>query len=238
MTNGNASRNIPGMTNGRTKVVGYVRVSTDKQADHGISLDAQKTKIRQYAELYDCDLVAIIEDAGLSAKSLDRAGLQTALSMLDTGKAQALLVVKLDRLTRSVRDLGELVERYFASRFSLLSIGDQIDTRSASGRLILNVLMSVAQWEREATAERTRDAMKHKKANGEFTGGNAPYGFSVENGKLAANEAEVELLRIVREYAASGLSLNGICAELARVGITSRKGKGFAPAQIKRMLAA
>jgi len=227
------------MANGRTKVVGYIRVSTDKQADNGISLDAQRAKIEAYALAMDLDLVGIIEDAGVSAKSLDRAGLRSALAMLTSGKADALLVVKLDRLTRSVRDLGELVEKYFATKYSLLSMSDSIDTRTASGRLVLNVLTSVAQWEREATSERTKDALRHKKANGEFTGGNVPYGFSVnEDGKLVRNEAEVEMLRIVREFQAAGLSLRGIAAELARVGYVARNGKAFGPSQIQRMLAA
>lgn len=226
------------MTNERTKVVGYVRVSTDKQADNGISLDAQKTKIRQYAELYDLDLVAVIEDAGVSAKSLDRPGLRSALGMLQSGKAEALLVVKLDRLTRSVRDLGELVETYFATKYSLLSLSDSIDTRTAAGRLVLNVLTSVAQWEREATGERTRDAMKHKASKGEFCGGQAPYGYAVENGALVPNEAEQEVLRVVREMKDAGLSLNAIANELARAGLVPRSGKVWHAQQIKRMLAA
>src|SRR5437899_402380 len=98
-----------------TRTVAYLRVSTDKQADHGISLDAQRAKAEAYATLYDLDLVEVIVDAGVSAKTLDRPGLTRALAMLRSGKADAVLVVKLDRLTRSVRDLGDLVERYFAS---------------------------------------------------------------------------------------------------------------------------
>jgi DNA invertase Pin-like site-specific DNA recombinase len=97
--------------------------------------------------------------------------------MLKAGEAEALLVVKLDRLTRSVVDLGTLVERYFApGKAALLSVGEQIDTRSAAGRLVLNVLASVSQWEREAIAERTASAMQHKAKQGEYTGGQAPYG--------------------------------------------------------------
>src|SRR5437763_1016789 len=93
------------------------------------------------------------------------------------GAAEALLVVKLDRLTRSVVDLGSLVERYFApGKAALLSVGEQIDTRSAAGRLVLNVLASVSQWEREAIGERTATAMQHKARQGEYTGGQAPYG--------------------------------------------------------------
>ena len=224
--------------NGRTKVVGYIRVSTDKQADEGVSLSAQRAKIEAYCLAMDLDLVAIVEDAGLSAKSLDREGLRSALAMLTSGKADALLVTKLDRLTRSVRDLGELIERFFR-KYSLLSMSDQIDTRSAMGRCMLNLMTTMSQWERETTGERTRDALAHKRANGEFTGGNVPYGFSVnEEGKLVRNEAEVEMLRIVREFQAAGLSLRGIAAELARVGYTARNGKAFGASQIQRMLAA
>ena len=225
------------MNAARTKVVGYIRVSTDKQADEGVSLDAQRAKLTAYAVAMDLELVGIVEDAGLSAKSLDRPGLRSALGMLESGKADALLVVKLDRLTRSVRDLGELVERYFATKYSLLSLSDSIDTRTAAGRLVLNVLTSVAQWEREATGERTRDALRHKASKGEFCGGQAPYGYSVENGALVPNDAEQDVLSAVAELKAAGLSLRGIAAELDRAGIRARNGKTFAATQIARMVA-
>ena len=85
-------------------------------------------------------------------------------------------MVKLDRLTRSLADLGMLVERYFGQgKAALLSVGEQIDTRSAAERLVLNVLASVSQWEREAIAERTATAMQHKARQGEYTGGQAPF---------------------------------------------------------------
>jgi site-specific DNA recombinase len=132
-----------------------------------VSLDAQRAKLKAYAEIYELDLVEVVVDAGQSAKSLDRPGLQRALGMLKAGQAEPLLVVKLDRLTRSVVDLGTLVERYFApGKVALLSVGEQIDTRSAAGRLVLNVLASVSQWEREAIGERTATAMQYKARGG------------------------------------------------------------------------
>lgn len=154
-----------------SKVIGYIRVSTIAQADSGLSLEAQRAKLTAYATALDLTLVAIIEDAGESAKTLDRPGLTRALAMLDTGEADGLLITKLDRLTRSVRDLADLIERYFSERptvrsCSLLSVQDSIDTRTAAGRLVLNVLVSVGQWEREATAERTRDALQALRARG------------------------------------------------------------------------
>ena len=124
-----------------TRAVAYVRVSTDKQASTGLSLDAQRTKVTAYARLYDLELIDVIVDAGASAKTLERPGLTRALAMLEYGQADALVVVKLDRLTRSVRDLGHLLDRYFAKgQWALMSVSENIDTRSAAGRLVLNVL--------------------------------------------------------------------------------------------------
>jgi site-specific DNA recombinase len=87
--------------------------------------------------------------------------------MLQAHEAEGLAVCKLDRLTRSVRDLGGLIEIYFSNGIALLSVGEQIDTTTAAGRFMLNVLGSVAQWERETIGERTATALRHKRAKGE-----------------------------------------------------------------------
>lgn len=222
-----------------TRTVAYLRVSTDKQADKGVSLDAQRAKVAAYAELYDLELVDVVVDAGVSAKTLERPGLARALGMLRKGEADALLVVKLDRLTRSVRDLGELVERHFApGKAALLSVGEQIDTRSAAGRLVLNVLASVSQWEREAIGERTAAAMQHMAACGEFTGGEAPYGWSVVEGRLEPVEAEQLVIAEARRLRAAGLSLRAVARELDAAGLHSRTGRTLAATQVQRMIAA
>jgi DNA invertase Pin-like site-specific DNA recombinase len=222
----------------RTRTIAYLRVSTDKQADRGVSLDAQRAKVQAYAELYDLELVEVVVDAGASAKTLDRPGLGKALAMLRTGKAEALLVVKLDRLTRSVRDLGDLVAGPFApGRAALLSVSEQIDTRSAAGRLVLNVLASVSQWEREAIGERTSAAMQHMAACGEFTGGEAPYGYAIgADGKLAEIAEEQAVIREARRIRSAGLSLRATARELDAAGLRSRSGRAFAATQIRRMI--
>src|SRR6266852_6222312 len=223
----------------KTRAVAYLRVSTDKQADKGVSLDVQRAKVEAYAQLYELDLVEVIVDAGVSAKTLDRPGLGKALGMLKTRQAEALLVVKLDRLTRSVVHLGELVADYFADgKWALLSVGEQIDTRSAAGRLVLNVLASVSQWEREAIGERTATAMQHKARQGEYTGGQAPYGRRVaEDGARLERDPHEEAARAVaRQLRAQGLSLRRVAAELERRGVRSRTGRGFAPVQVARMV--
>ena len=108
------------------KTVGYVRVSTDKQADQGVSLDAQAEKIRAMAIVHDRELLDIIVDGGESAKSLNRPGMAKLLAMVDAGKVQAVIVAKLDRLTRSVKaDLCELLDRFdAAARVALVSVAD------------------------------------------------------------------------------------------------------------------
>lgn len=224
-----------------TRAVAYLRVSTDKQADHGVSLDAQRAKVAAYAALYDLEIVAVEVDAGVSAKTLDRPALARALAMLDSGEADALLVVKLDRLTRSVGDLGDLLDRYFASgRVALLSVSEQIDTRSAAGRLVLNVLASVAQWERETVGERTAAAMAHKRACGEYTGGEAPYGFKVAEGgiMLEAHPGEQRVIVAARELRAAGLSLRKIGAALEAEGLLPRTAPRWHPETVKAALAA
>lgn len=222
-----------------TRTIAYVRVSTDKQADSGLSLDAQSEKIKAYVGLYGLDLVETIVDAGESAKTLDRPGLQTALALLSSGKADALLVVKLDRLTRSVVDLGKLIEAYFNSgKWALLSVGEQIDTRSAAGRLVLNILASVSQWEREAIAERTREVMQHKRAAGEYTGGPAPYGWRADDdGRLILVDQEQAVVCEARRlWQEGGLSLQAIADRLTKGGYRSRNGRRFEPMQIRRMV--
>lgn len=227
----------------RTKVVGYVRVSTEQQADGGVSLDAQRAKLTAYAVALDLDLVAIVEDAGVSAKSLNRPGLIRVLAMLDANEAEGVLVAKLDRLTRSVRDLGDLVERYFASRCSLLSVSDSIDTRTAAGRLVLNVLTSVAQWEREATGERTRDALAHLKREGVRLGrpglGWARSDETDADGRRVVSEVtdEGETVERIVALRAEGASLRAIVAMLDAEGRKTKRGGQWAAETVRKVLA-
>ena len=222
-------------TLGPTRVVAYVRVSTEKQANEGNSLEAQKAKIEAYGCAFGLEMVAIEVDAGEPASSLERPGLQRALTHLDEGRADALLVVKLDRLTRSVRDLCDLVDTYFKEgTWSLLSVSENIDTRSAAGRMMLNILTVVGQWEREAIGERTRAVMQHMRATGCFTGGWPPYGFSVDGeGNLIENADEQGIITRARAFRSAGMSWRSVAAAL---GTNPRTGKTFDHKQIVRMM--
>lgn len=224
----------------RLTVVGYVRVSTEEQAAEGVSLAAQRAKLEQYAALYGLDLVAVEVDAGVSAKSLDRPGLSAALALLDGGQADGLLIAKLDRLSRSVADWNSLIERYFgpSSSKQLFSVADSIDTRTAAGRLVLNVLMSVAQWERETVVERTRDAVSHKRSRGERLG-QIPYGRALgDDGRtLIPDPAEQAVIDRAIELDVRGFSSREIARELNSRGVPSKGGRRWHHSTVRAILA-
>lgn len=221
------------------RVIGYARVSTDDQAREGCSLSQQSERIEAYATARGFELVRIEVDAGVSAKSLERPALQRALAALRSSEAQGLVVVKLDRLTRSVRGLGELVDGVFKTA-SLFSIGESIDTQSAGGRMVLNLLSTVSQWEREVIGERTAAALQHLKRQGRRTGG-LPYGLRLVGGagkQLEPDPAEQAVIALARELRAAGNTLWKVSEMLAERGHFSRSGRPFFPTQIRKMVAA
>src|SRR5450759_3177442 len=207
------------------KAIGYVRASTDKQAEHGVSLEAQVEKIRAMATVHDVELLDVLVDAGESAKDLDRPGMVRILDMVQSRAVGMVIVAKLDRLTRSVKDLAVLLEQFQRRGVSLVSVAES--------------LVSVSQWEREAIGERTRDAMRHKKSKLEFVG-NAPYGF-----RLAADKRHVEpepgeqaILERIQRLRKGGKSLRGIADLLKRLDIRSRQGSPWRHEYVARLLKA
>jgi DNA invertase Pin-like site-specific DNA recombinase len=220
--------------------MGHIRVSTEEQATNGQSLDAQRAKLQAFVDLCDLGLAEVIVDAGVSAKTLNRPGLQDALTQLRKGAAAGLVIAKLDRLSRSVKDWIVLIDGYFGEKAGkqLFSVADSIDTRTAAGRLVLNVLMSVAQWEREAGGERKRDVLQHKICKGERFG-RVRFDFNLadDGGTLVSNDCEGEALRLIRELRAAGESLRTIAAQLNARGIGTREGSPWIHTSAKGILA-
>lgn len=224
--------NVQGM-----QVIGYVRVSTDRQVEKGVSLEAQAEKIRAMAVVHGAELLDVIVDGGESAKSLLRTGMTQLLELVDGRKVQAVIVAKLDRLTRSVRDLCELLERFERRGVSLISVAESLDTGSAAGRLVINIMTAVSQWEREAIGERTRDALRHKRSCGERVG-NINYGF-----RLAADAKHVEpdpeeqaVLVTIDELRTRHRSLREIAAALNDKGWRTRRGSAWRHEYVKALI--
>ncbi len=218
------------------KAIGYIRVSTRDQAESGASLESQRSKIEAYAVLHDLELVEVIEDAGFSAKSLDRPGMTDLLRLIRGRKVSVVVVAKLDRITRSVRDLGDLIDLFQRSGVEFASVADHIDTQTAAGRLVLNVMGSVSQWEREAIGERTSEALAAMRANGKRVSRHAPYGYRLNGTGWIEDEDEQRAVVIMRRLRSTGLSLRQIAAELDQQGHHNRRGGRLSAKTIANVL--
>lgn len=157
----------------------YVRVSTEDQAHGGVSLDAQLAACRAWSTLKGVQVAEEVVDAGHSAKSLKRPGMERVLGMIRDGSVAGVIAWRLDRLTRSIRDLVTLLDLLGETK-GLVSASENLDTTSAMGRFVVHLLGAIAQWERETIGDRTSAAMKHAKRSGYFTGGHTPPGCVVE----------------------------------------------------------
>ena len=219
-----------------SKAIGYTRVSPRDQAANAISLVSQRRKIEAYAVLHELELVDVIEDAGFSAKSLDRPGMTRLLNLIRGRKVGVVIIAKLDRITRSVRDLGDLVELFQRSGVEFASVADHIDTSTASGRLVLNVMGSVSQWEREAIGERTSEALAVMRSNGRRISRHAPFGYRFNGQGWVEDKREQRAISLMRQLRADGLSLRRIAQELQAQGFTNRRGGQLSPQTVANVL--
>jgi len=197
------------------KAMGYVRVSTDEQAREGISLENQKAKIESYCMLHDLELIGIVEDPGKSGKDLNREGMRELLDHIEGRQINAVIVYKLDRLSRKVIDTLNLIELMRRHNIEFHSITDNIDTKTAMGKFFLNVMASLAQMERDLISERTKDALQHKISKNERAG-QIPYGWALspDGNTLLPNPKEQKAISLIRDLHDKGYSYRAICREL------------------------
>ena len=212
------------------KAIGYIRCSTQEQADSGLGLDAQATRIRAYAALKGLDL-QIISDAGESGgKPLgSRPGGQQLLDAIAKRKADAVILLKLDRGFRNATDCLSTVEQWERKGVALHITdlgGNAIDTTSAAGRFMLVVLAGAAEMERNLTRERTKSALAVKKSNGQRVG-SIPYGHDLadDGTTLIENEAEQATIEDIRAMRSQGMKLKQIAAALTERGVATKTGK-------------
>jgi DNA invertase Pin-like site-specific DNA recombinase len=207
-----------------------------------VSLRLQRERIRDYARLYDLEIVGMFSDEGVGGGNLKREGLSRVFTALESGEADAVIVLKIDRLTRSLKDLLDLVSRYFNGAFSLFSVVEHLDPRTPAGRLTMNILAAVAQWEVETIRERTKSAMANKRSKGEFTGGAVPFGWVRVRGgvveKVVKDPSEQLVVSLAKSLAQTGMSLRVIGAELSKVGMFPRQGARWSAEQVRRLLKA
>ena len=204
-------------------VVGYIRVSTEQQADEGVSLDVQEVRIRGYCVAMGHSCVAIHRDEGISGKSMDnRPGLASALN--DVCRQRAVLVVQsLSRLSRSVRHTLTISERLDKAGANLASLSESIDTTSASGRMVFKMLAVLAEFERELLSERTSSAMRQMAKRGERVGRYAQFGYRLSpDGAMRVCPEEQNVIAMIRRLAAVNLDAAAIACQLNSIGVACR----------------
>ena len=192
------------------QVIGYVRVSTDEQVNSGAGLEAQRDAIRRECERNGWTLVTIIEDQGISAKTMNRPGLQQALNDLRQGTGNALMAAKLDRLSRSTVDACQLGDMALKYGWDLILLDARIDTTTPHGRAQLALMGTFAQLERELIAQRTREALAVKKAQGVKLGGPV--------------EIPSDVAAMILKHHKAGLSMRAIAGKLNDGQIPTARG--------------
>ncbi len=230
----------------KERIVGYIRVSTKKQ-EVGVSLEAQEHRLKIYAEMYELDLVSIEVDVASGKDIVKRPALKRCLAMLSADEVDGMLIMKLDRLTRSVRDVCFMVEKHFKEK-RLISVNDQIDTQTPTGILMLNILTTFAQWERQVLSQRTCEAMGWLKEQGVKLG-RLPFGYSYatpddeeneldDHGrrKILENDDEQVTINRMIGLRKDGLSLQAICDRLEGDGHTTKRGGRWQPCTVDQII--
>ncbi|EID6355253.1 recombinase family protein [Listeria monocytogenes] len=203
----------------------YVRVSTEEQAKEGYSISAQKERLKEYCMIRGWRDFKFYVDEGKTASNLNRPLLNELITHIKKGLINIVLVYKMDRLSRTVVDLHNLLCVFDDYNCAIKSATEDIDTTSAMGRFFMTTISSIAQFERENISERVSFGMAEKARQGEYIP-HAPFGY-VKNslGKLIVNEKEKEIFLQIVNMILSGYSLRQTCEYLTNIGVKTRRSK-------------
>jgi len=201
------------------RVIGYCRVSSEDQAANGISLDAQRHRLQAYCDAHGLTLARMEEDAGISAKrTTNRPALQRALGALKRGEAGGLVVVKLDRLSRTTADLLRLMAQAEREGWELHSLSEHLDTSSPHGRFFITIIGGLAQMEREQVSDRTKAAMAELRRQGKRTSRYPPFGYRFKKDRVVKVAREQNILRRMLELQAEGAGCYRVASVLNAEG--------------------
>jgi site-specific DNA recombinase len=243
---------MPEDTVKKVRCVVYTRKSTEEGLDQEFnSLQAQREAgeafILSQKHMGWTLIPDQYDDGGYGGGNLDRPALQRLLQDIERGRIDCVVVYKVDRLSRSLLDFARLMERFERRSVSFVSVTQPFNTTTSLGRLILNVLLSFAQFEKDIIGERTRDKMSAARRKGKWVGGTPVLGYDVEGGRLVVNESEANQVREIFELYRRQASLEAVAEELGRRGWQTkswrtRKGKQhagrpFTNSSLRRLLA-
>ncbi len=185
----------------------YIRVSTEEQAKKGVSLSAQEEALKNYAAALGYDVLKVYKDEGKSGKDIKgRPEMSQMLEDAQAHKFQAIFIYKLDRFSRSLRDLIETIEKLKEWGIDFISLQDKIETTSASGKLMFHIISAFAEFERNVTSERTKFSMDKQARDGKVVT-RAPSGYKLENKQLVPAEDSYIVQEIFQDFLNQDLSL-------------------------------
>ncbi|MFD2370849.1 recombinase family protein [Brevibacillus sp. GCM10020057] len=214
----------------------YIRVSTEDQAREGFSIPAQREKLLAYAHSQDWTVTRLYVDEGVSAKDMNRPQLARLLADVRSGGIDVVLVYRLDRLTRSVLDLYQLLQEFERCGVRFKSCTEVYDTTTAMGRLFITLVAALAQWERENLAERVKLGMEQMVKERKRPGGPAPYGYNLRDGALAIVPEEAAAVRMMFEQYASGETPRKIAEQANCLGARGKNGAPWSASAVLRLL--
>lgn len=205
------------------RVAVYVRVSTQEQAREGFSIPAQIVSLQAFCKSQNWEIVEEYKEEGKSAKDLDRPKMKQMLSDIKNNKFDLVLVHKLDRLTRSVHDLYQLLEYFEKHNVKFRSATEVYDTTTAMGRLFITLVAALAQWERENLAERVKFGIEQMIDEGKRPGGHSAYGYKFDkNFNCTIIEEEARWVRKIFEWYEQGFGYRKISDRLNELNIKPR----------------
>ncbi len=205
----------------------YTRKSSDEGLDQQFtSLDAQRQACEAMVTSkkslgWNC-VSARYDDGGYSGGNVERPGLRRLIADVERGEIDAIVVYRLDRLTRSIKDFGTLMDVLNKHQVSLASVSESLDTATAPGRLMVHLLLSFAQYERELASERTRDKISASRRRGIWTGGRPVLGYTFKSSTLTVDPEEAVLVRSVFDLYLELRSISAVLAELSKRGIVNK----------------
>ena len=200
------------MNEKEVKVAIYVRVSTEEQAKEGISIEAQTDRCKAYSKARNWAVFKVYKDAGFSAGSTDRPAFQLLMRDVEDKKFEVILVYKIDRFSRKLKDLITILEDLKKHDINFTSVTEQIDTTTAMGEAFFQIVGVFAQLERGMVKERVEMAFNKKIELGEYLN-RAPLGYFYKNGKLALNEEEAKKVKEIFEMWANGIHYSEISSK-------------------------
>ena len=203
------------------RAIGYLRVSTDEQGQSGLGLAAQESTIRSEVDRRGWELLHLHQDVA-SGKSLrGRTEMAAALNALANGEADVLVVAKLDRLSRSVSDFAAMLALTQAEGWALDICDLGVDTTTPSGKMVAQIMMVLAEWEREMIGERTKAALRAARARGTQLG--------------RPSNVDADTLRLIRVLRDSGKSYQGIADALTREGVPTAQGGQWRASTVRKL---